>query len=90
MTKLRTLIEKITYRTPQQKIDMQFHAPNPEGSALPPMPVTQDEDEGPAIRRSQHVQNLPQQDTVYSVIGNTFLADVPYTISAALQDSKME
>ena len=76
---------------------VQLQAPNPKGFMPPPMPVTQDEDEDPTIHRSRHVLNLPSiqlqslrntasiyQDTVYSVLGIAFLANVPHTVPISL------
>ena len=56
--KLRTPIEKIAYKTLQQKSNIQFYALDPKVSAQPPVPVTQDEEEYPTGRRSRRVQNF--------------------------------
>ena len=52
MLKLQTPIEKVAYKTPQQKLYVLFYAPNPEGFVSLPMPVTQYEDKVPNIHPS--------------------------------------
>ena len=45
MLKLHMPIGKIACKPPQQILYVQFHAPDPKGSTLLPMPVTQDKEE---------------------------------------------
>ena len=82
-----TLIEKTAYKTPQQNLYVQFHAPNLKGSASPPIPRIQNKDKDPLPIRLQspHTTASISQDAVYSVLVNAFLADVPHTGPTSLQ-----
>ena len=99
--KLSEPIEKNVCKTLQDWQNIQFHVPNPKGSAPAPMQVTQEEEEKPTVQRSRHVQQLEPiqlqsprnaaviyQDAVYSVLSNSFLVDIPHTIPMKFQYSK--